>query len=434
MIVISKNKIKGLCVSPGTAKGKVLNLYAGHLPIQNNEDTIIVVYKLERDLLVNLDPNIIGVVAEIGNIGSHGAGILRQLKIPCVLRIPHVTKMFKDGDIIEIDGATNTVIVNSEQSKVESGKSYIHDLKYSTLASDKFGFCDIRTNDFWIKPRPDRKYQTLRYDMIADFYTGGTSYLYHIESKTRHASDGTLEVFGIPTIESLCIFQLCNPSWFIEKAKERSFLFRKMIDELHRLAKTTDPNRIYCVINIFRRATLQYQKLFQYMFLTQLHSDQFIELYLDFIECLTGERISKDVLSLKSDYVKNCITSKKDPGVFQKWEDSLGELYVWEGEIDYTPFLIDEEIVSKIRNRIDNPTRMMRDYNSFRVIVPLIYQLSEEFFYMSKSINGFLNWSMKILFTYLNETLKLNYDTISTFYDLLLITIDNNISLIQGGN
>lgn len=432
--MMSIKKYKGLCVSPGKVKGTVLNYYSNNHDEVKDNKTIVVIKKLERDVILNLDPNVIGVVAEIGNIGSHGAGILRQLRIPCILRIPNATKLFEDGETIEIDGETNAVIAYSKQNEDEEpDAACTNSIRYSEVATDKYDYSDIRTNNFWFKPRPDRIYQRLRYDMIADVYTKGTSYLYCIDSQTRHASDGTIEIFGVPTIESICVFQLCNPSWFVEKAKERSVLFRSMKDELHEIAKTADSNNIGCVINVYRKAISQYKRLFKYMFLTQFHSDSFIEFYLDFIENLTGKRTTADVLALKSSYVMNCIQTKNDPGVFRKWDNSLGELYVWEGEIDYTPFQTDEAILSCISNRMENSARMLRDYNSFRTLVPLIYQLSEEFFYMSKSINTFLNWSMQILFTYLNDALNLNFESINNFYDLSLVTINNYISQIQGG-
>lgn len=434
MINITSIKYKGLCASQGKVKGKILNYEVDNRLQTIPEGTILVVDKLERDLVVNLDSNVVGVIAEIGNIGSHGAGILRQLKIPCIIRIPNITKLCENGEDAEIDGKTSTFTVYSEQKKNESHLSSLHSLKYNELAADNYALSDIKTNDFWIKPRPDRVYQKLRYDMIATAYTGGTSYLYHIDSKTRHASDGTLEVFGIPRIESLCIFQLCNPSWFVEKAKERTALFSTMKNELHELAKTADPESIDCIINIFKRATAQYRSLFKYMFLTQLHSDQFIELYVDFVENLTAQSVSTDVLGLESMYVKNCLQTKIDPGVFQKWDNTQIALNIWEGKIDYTPFPIDEDIISCISNQAVNQKRLLRDYNSFRILVPLIYQMSEEFFYMSKSINSFLNWSMQLLFTYLNNVLELNIDSINAFYDMPLTTVEDYISKIIGGD
>ena len=45
-----------------------------------------------------------------GFVGSHGAGILRQLGIPCVLRIENATKLIANGEQIEICGEKNCII------------------------------------------------------------------------------------------------------------------------------------------------------------------------------------------------------------------------------------------------------------------------------------------------------------------------------------
>ena len=92
------NIVSGLCVSKGNVKGIAYivtdNLTLDLLPA----NTILVMKNLERNILINLSKNIIGVIAENGNIGSHGAGILRQLGIPCILRVKNDTNLLKNNE------------------------------------------------------------------------------------------------------------------------------------------------------------------------------------------------------------------------------------------------------------------------------------------------------------------------------------------------
>lgn len=102
--------IQGLCVSPGNAQGVVHVLSEEtNLDTSLQENTILVMRYLDRGLITKIGPNVIGVIAEHGNIGSHGAGILRQLGIPCILRVKNATNIFRNHDLVEILGNQNTI-------------------------------------------------------------------------------------------------------------------------------------------------------------------------------------------------------------------------------------------------------------------------------------------------------------------------------------
>lgn len=52
---------------------------------------------------------VIGIVTEEGGILSHAAIISRELRIPCVIGTKMATKVFKDGDRLELDAGKGTV-------------------------------------------------------------------------------------------------------------------------------------------------------------------------------------------------------------------------------------------------------------------------------------------------------------------------------------
>jgi pyruvate,water dikinase len=49
------------------------------------------------------------IVTDEGGLTSHAAVVSRELKIPCVVGTKVATKIFKDGDIIEVDANKGTV-------------------------------------------------------------------------------------------------------------------------------------------------------------------------------------------------------------------------------------------------------------------------------------------------------------------------------------
>ena len=53
--------------------------------------------------------NAAGVVLEIGGGLQHGAIIAREYGIPCVSGLHGVTGIIKDGDLLEVDGASGIV-------------------------------------------------------------------------------------------------------------------------------------------------------------------------------------------------------------------------------------------------------------------------------------------------------------------------------------
>lgn len=429
-------KIKGLCVSCGTAKGPAYIIKSENKQrisdISLLPNTILVMKSLDRSILVNLNKNVIGVVAEHGNIGSHGSGILRQLGIPCVLRINGATELLKNGELVEICDAENCIICfdqkgNNDQQELSKNT----DFEYQSISKPQFSIDEIRPVEKWIKPRPGRVYQKLRYDIISDVYVSSVEYIYKMPSAlTRQDSNGVIEVFGTPNLPDLCSFVLCNPYWLIEKAKERSTEFNRIKIDMANLLRYDDCNSVNDICYVFNESVRLYKSIFKYLFLSQVTSDEMLDIYLDFLNLITGKEMSKDVFNLRSNYVEKSLSSGHDPGGFQKWGENVTP-HIWDGEIDYTPFPIDNSIIDKIENSEADNQRLMRDYSSFRVVIPLIYQLSEEFFYMSKSINSFLNWSIVNLHRLLSQKKLLN-SSLNDFYNIPLNEVFKYIKLLKG--
>ena len=101
--------LNGTGVSPGVARGpvKVLN-EPFEKPIEPGDVLVA----------VTTDPgwtplfiNAAAVVLEIGGELQHGALVAREFGKPCVTGIADVANRFRDGQIVEVDGAAGTVRV-----------------------------------------------------------------------------------------------------------------------------------------------------------------------------------------------------------------------------------------------------------------------------------------------------------------------------------
>ena len=245
--------LEGLCVSKGNAKG-IVHLISKDQNIKSfSKDTILVMKTLEREILVNIKGKVVGVIAEKGNIGSHGAGILRQLKIPCILRVKDATSQLYEGELVELIGEKNCVICSNGFLKKDTfTENFEKSFTYKNIKKEQFDLSDIRPNNFWYKPRPDRVYQKLRYDIICDVYASSSEYLYKLPAKTRQDSNGVLEIFGTPNISDICSFVLNNPNWLKEKAHQRSKDFLIIKKELEKMLPLCHSKKIESIVFVLK--------------------------------------------------------------------------------------------------------------------------------------------------------------------------------------
>ncbi len=62
-----------------------------------------------RQVLTPLFLNASGVILEVGGMLQHGALVAREYGKPCVSGLENATKILKDGQMVEMDGARGIV-------------------------------------------------------------------------------------------------------------------------------------------------------------------------------------------------------------------------------------------------------------------------------------------------------------------------------------
>ena len=99
---------KGVCASPGVAKGKIRIVPS---PTQNKkvkQGDILVTYATTTDYLPAMK-RAAAIVTEVGGLTCHAAVVSREFGIPCVVALTNAMKNFKDGDMVEVDANKGTV-------------------------------------------------------------------------------------------------------------------------------------------------------------------------------------------------------------------------------------------------------------------------------------------------------------------------------------
>jgi pyruvate,water dikinase len=104
---MNENELSGTGVSPGIVKGPVKVLSRpDEKPILPGD---ILVTKATDPGWTILFLNAAGVLLESGGTLQHGASVARESGKPCIVGINEVTKILKDGQIIELNGSTGII-------------------------------------------------------------------------------------------------------------------------------------------------------------------------------------------------------------------------------------------------------------------------------------------------------------------------------------
>src|SRR5439155_26365960 len=99
--------VKGLGCSPGVVRGRV-RVVTDPTAADLEAGTILVAEHTDPGWIM-VFPSALGVLVERGSLLSHAAIVARELGIPAIVSVPGLTRWLRDGDWVEMDGATGTI-------------------------------------------------------------------------------------------------------------------------------------------------------------------------------------------------------------------------------------------------------------------------------------------------------------------------------------
>ncbi|HEY3374714.1 MAG TPA: PEP/pyruvate-binding domain-containing protein [Candidatus Aquicultor sp.] len=99
--------LRGTGVSPAVGSGRVMLISPDTMP-DVDCDTVVVAQRITNELAVYLR-RAAAVVTDEGGATSHGANILREFGVPCVLGTGNATEKLKEGQVVTVDGLRGVV-------------------------------------------------------------------------------------------------------------------------------------------------------------------------------------------------------------------------------------------------------------------------------------------------------------------------------------
>lgn len=115
-LAVGRGELRGMVVFPGKVTGQarvILQAPIGEMAKQEFNQGDILITSMTNPNMSFLISRSAGVITEEGGITCHAAIICRELKKPCVVGVKHITDVFKNGDVVELDaenGVVNKVI------------------------------------------------------------------------------------------------------------------------------------------------------------------------------------------------------------------------------------------------------------------------------------------------------------------------------------
>jgi phosphohistidine swiveling domain-containing protein len=103
-----ESELKGTCACPGRATGPVRRIEKAGDMAKMRKGDILVAHMTQPEIVVAMK-KAGAIVTDMGGLTCHAAIVSRELGIPCVIGTKIATKVFKDGDLVEVDATKGIV-------------------------------------------------------------------------------------------------------------------------------------------------------------------------------------------------------------------------------------------------------------------------------------------------------------------------------------
>lgn len=105
---IQSENIKGQVAFKGRARGRVKIINTVQEMAKMHQGNILISHMTNPDIVPAMKLAA-AIVTDLGGITCHAAIVARELRVPCIIGTKIATKVFKDGDLVEVDAERGVV-------------------------------------------------------------------------------------------------------------------------------------------------------------------------------------------------------------------------------------------------------------------------------------------------------------------------------------
>jgi phosphohistidine swiveling domain-containing protein len=108
-IIENVSEAKGFCAMAGKARGRAKVCNGLEDALKKIKKSDILICGMTTPDYISVMKKAAAIVTDEGGLTCHAAIISRELKIPCIVGTKIATKIFKDGDLVEVDAANGII-------------------------------------------------------------------------------------------------------------------------------------------------------------------------------------------------------------------------------------------------------------------------------------------------------------------------------------
>lgn len=245
----------------------------------------------------------------------------------------------------------------------------------------------------WICIRPERQYTPLEHDVRKRGFERVPEVLFGRKRATcKMDSNGLLWYSDFVNQDELYFTSLHNPEWLLKNISERIDVIttcKEFISEVNSRLEEDNLTKSACIEYLERWEEIS-ASLYPYMFLTLMTDEMIIEdfqqLLFEYTDKTTANAMIGDLL--RSEYTKNAAKGGYAPNKTKIFTFPPEKYYYPQGEIVLDRMSEQDDIVLNkvLQTELDSYWNSVDTYFRYRLVAPLVFQLSEENFYVGKSI------------------------------------------------
>lgn len=283
--------------------------------------------------------------------------------------------------------------------------------------------------DKWVCIRPQRGISIFEFDSKKEgFERVPVVLLGKTRAVARLDPEGRVWYKDFPEPHEIFHKTLEDPDWFFEKALEREKAFADVKEYGHHLSqiiKTPDLHKYIQTLSCWRETN---STMFPYMFLVLMTDEMIIDGFRQFLISFLPRKLLGEYLCslLHSKYVERAVQLKNFPRLSKSLVFPSENPFYTEAGIDFSVCSpLEAKVLSKVFSSPLNSRANFADmFLRYRLVTPIVHQLSEENLYLWKSLSTHIN---KIL-EYLADSL-ITKQKISKRPDILQYTIAEIIEM-----